>query len=310
MLKEDVLKLLAAHRLESLSGQALAAQLGVSRNAVWKAVKQLEAEGYRINAGTNKGYRLEGNALTPYDLQLPPQVRPFYYPTIDSTNTEAKRLLAGGLSDEAFLYADTQTAGRGRQGKSFFSPAGTGLYYSYVFHPQKALADAVFITTAAAVSVVRAIEKTTLLRPSIKWVNDVFIGDRKICGILTAAVTDFESGTVESVIVGIGINVTTRDFPPEIARTAAGMAVQDVSRSSLLQALAEELISVAADLRNPAILEDYRAHSLVLGKEITFLQNGVSKRGKAVEIDESGALLVETQSGTERLSSGEISVKF
>ncbi len=310
MLKEDILKALAQNRDKSLSGQELAARFEVSRNAVWKAVKQLQSEGITIEAGTNRGYRLGENVLTPYDLSLPAGVQTRFYQTIDSTNTQAKRLLAEGLRDNMLIAANEQTAGRGRCGRSFYSPGDTGIYYSYIFHPQKTLADAVFITTAAAVSVVRAIESLSTLKPGIKWVNDIYLEDKKVCGILTEAVSDFESGNLESVIVGIGINYSTSVFPPELAATAGGLNDSGFSRAALLQAAARELIAVCEDLENPRILEEYKAHSVVLGKEISFTKNGASYRATAVDIDEKGALVVETAQGRQVLSSGEISVRF
>ena len=202
MLKEDILKTLSGARERYLSGQELAKTFGVSRNAVWKAVKALQADGVEIEAVTNKGYRLAPGALTRFDIVLPEGVELYFYDSIDSTNTQAKRLLAEGLSGKALITANEQTAGRGRQGRSFYSPKNTGIYYSYVFHPKKTLADAVFITTAAAVSVIRAIERLSTVKPTIKWVNDVYVEGKKVCGILTEAVSDFESGALESVIAG------------------------------------------------------------------------------------------------------------
>ena len=310
MLKDDILKELAVHRESSISGQALAAQFSVSRNAVWKAIKHLEREGIEIEAVTNKGYRLAPQVLTRFDVQLPEGVQLYFYDSIDSTNTQAKRLLAEGLQGNALLAANEQTAGRGRQGRSFYSPKNTGIYYSYVFHPQKTLADAVFITTAAAVSVVRAIERVSTLKPQIKWVNDVYLGGKKVCGILTEAVSDFESGALESVIVGIGINVNTASFPAELRDKAAGLGDASITRAALLNAAVEELIKVAQDLENPAIMEDYRRHSAVIGKEISFIQNGVTTKATAVEIDDKGALVVKTQQGLTTLSSGEITLRL
>ncbi|MBQ6381387.1 MAG: biotin--[Clostridia bacterium] len=310
MLKEQVLELLAHNRASYLSGQAIAAYCGVSRTAVWKAIQQLEGDGVSVTAKTHAGYRLAADVLTPYDVALPAEVSLFFYESIDSTNTQAKRLLAEGLQGEALLVANEQTAGRGRCGRSFYSPKDTGIYYSYIFHPAQALSDAVLITTAAAVSVVRAIERTTALKPSIKWVNDVYLGDKKVCGILTEAVSDFESGTVESVIVGIGINFNTSTFPAALEKTAGSLQAQGVTRAALLQAAVEELRRVVADVKNPAILEDYRAHSLVLGKKVTFLKNGQAFCGTAVGIEPGGALQVQTESGLQSLSSGEISVRL
>ena len=310
MLKEDILKTLSGARERYLSGQELAKTFGVSRSAVWKAVKALQADGVEIEAVTNKGYRLKPDALTRFDIVLPEGVELYFYDSIDSTNTQAKRLLAEGLSGNALITANEQTAGRVRQGRSFYSPKNTGIYYSYVFHPQKTLADAVFITTAAAVSVIRAIERLSAVKPTIKWVNDVYVEGKKICGILTEAVSDFESGTLESVIVGIGINVSTASFPEELRDTAASLGDASITRAQLLNTAVEELVRVAEDLENPAIMEDYKRHSAVIGKKITFMKNGTTTKAVAIDIDEKGGLVVKTEQGTLTLSSGEITVRL
>ena len=310
MLKEDILKTLSGARERYLSGQELAKTFGVSRSAVWKVVKALQADGVEIEAVTNKGYRLSPNTLTRFDIVLPEGVELYFYDSINSTNTQAKRLLAEGLSGNALITANEQTAGRGRQGRSFYSPKNTGIYYSYVFHPQKTLADAVFITTAAAVSVIRAIERLSAVNPTIKWVNDVYVEGKKICGILTEAVSDFESGALESVIVGIGINVSTASFPAELQNTAASLGDASITRAQLLNTAVEELVRVAEDLENPAIMEDYKRHSAVIGKEITFIKNGITTKAVAIGIDEKGGLVVKTEQGTLTLSSGEITVRL
>lgn len=310
MLKEDILKTLSGARERYLSGQELAKTFGVSRNAVWKAVKALQADGVEIEAVTNKGYRLAPDALTRFDIVLPEGVELYFYDSIDSTNTQAKRLLAEGLSGKALITANEQTAGRGRQGRSFYSPKNTGIYYSYVFHPQKTLADAVFITTAAAVSVIRAIERLSAVKPTIKWVNDVYVEGKKVCGILTEAVSNFENGALESVIVGIGINVSTASFPAELQDTAASLGDASITRAQLLNTAVEELVRVAEDLENPAIMEDYKRHSAVIGKEITFIKNGTTTKATAIDIDEKGGLVVKTEQGTLTLSSGEITVRL
>lgn len=311
MLKDKVLKILSQNKGTCFSGQDIAESCGVSRNAVWKAVNALQKEGIEIISLKNKGYVLSENALLKSDITLPENVKLYFYESIDSTNNEAKRLLAGGLESNALIIANEQTAGRGRLGRDFYSPKNTGLYFSYLFHPNKSLADTVFITTAAAVSVVRAIEKVSDLKPEIKWVNDVYLGSKKVCGILTEAVSDFESGKVNSVIVGIGVNVNTADFPETIEKTAASLNDENLTRAVLMQSLAEEIIKAAHDLSAPDILADYRAHSLVLGKKITYIKNGETFTAKAVAIGDKGELIVKDENGEEQtLSSGEITVRL
>lgn len=203
-----------------VSGQELAEKSGKSRAAVWKAIKSLCAEGYDIDAVTNKGYKLtENNNLISAESiksKLDTDIDVFYSPTVDSTNNQCKRLLADGKKGIFLVTADEQSAGRGRQGKSFYSPPMTGIYFSLVIRPETTLKNAVTATTAASVAVCKAIETLTDVKPKIKWVNDVYIGDKKICGILTEAVTNFEEGIVDSVIIGIGINISTKISLPKL----------------------------------------------------------------------------------------------
>ena len=199
-LKEEVLKYLSDNSSEYISGEELAHSLGKSRTAVWKAIKSLQADGYRIDAVTNRGYMLDADndILNAQEIKksLSFDCRVEYYKTLDSTNNVAKRIIAEGEDDVLLVVGEEQTAGRGRQGKSFYSPGGTGIYMSLVVHPMIELQNAVTATTAAAVAVCRAIESLTDKKPMIKWVNDVYLNGKKICGILTEAVTDFETQTV------------------------------------------------------------------------------------------------------------------
>ena len=296
-----------------ISGEQLAEESGKSRAAVWKAVKALQRDGVEILAVRNRGYKLsENNDLLSAErikANLKSDLAVHYYPEIDSTNTQAKRLLAeNGTALPALIAANGQTAGRGRQGKSFYSPADTGVYFSLVLNPGISLQSAVGATTAAAVAVCRAVERLTDAEPKIKWVNDVYIGNSKICGILTEAVTDFESGTVSAVIIGIGVNISTADFPKDIPN--AGSLGKKIRRAELIGAIADELTEIAfSDCAD--YIEYYRAHSMLLGREISFIENGKAAAATAIAIDERGGLTVETENGeTKTLRSGEISIKF
>ncbi len=308
--KNDVLTQLL-NSADYISGQQLADKLCVSRAAVWKAVKALVREGYEIDAVTNKGYRLLNNddlvSAQSIKLNLKKDIDVLYLSTVDSTNNYCKRLLAEGRQGAFLVAADRQTAGRGRQGKSFYSPAGTGIYFSLVIRPDTSLQNAVTATTAAAVAVCKAIEGLTDKKPKIKWVNDVYLDGKKICGILTEAITNFEEGTVDSVIVGIGINISTDDFPKDIED--AGSLNTNVSKSKLVAETVNELMNIAAgDYKS--FIDYYRSHSLVIGEKIRFIQNGVVTPAKAVAIDETGGLEVELENGEHTvLRSGEISIR-
>lgn len=310
-LKEEVLKYLSDNSSEYISGEELAHSLGKSRTAVWKAIKSLQADGYRIDAVTNRGYMLDaGNdILNAQEIKksLSFDCRVEYYKTLDSTNNVAKRIIAEGEDDVLLVVGEEQTAGRGRQGKSFYSPGGTGIYMSLVVHPMIELQNAVTATTAAAVAVCRAIESLTDKKPMIKWVNDVYLDGKKICGILTEAVTDFETQTVSSIIIGIGINLTTKDFPRDVQNASCLNA--DVKRAELIGAVANELNRIV-NSGYGEFMEYYRAHSLVVGEDIVFIKNGVSTSARAVGIDDFGGLEVELADGTHyTLRSGEITVR-
>lgn len=310
-LKEEVLKYLSDNSSEYISGEELAHSLGKSRTAVWKAIKSLQADGYRIDAVTNRGYMLDADndILNAQEIKksLSFDCRVEYYKTLDSTNNVAKRIIAEGEDDVLLVVGEEQTAGRGRQGKSFYSPQGTGIYMSLVVHPMIELQNAVTATTAAAVAVCRAIETLTDKKPMIKWVNDVYLNGKKICGILTEAVTDFETQTVSSIIIGVGINLTTKDFPRDVQNASCLNA--DVKRAELIGAVANELNRIVCSGYGE-FMEYYRAHSLVVGEDIVFIKNGVSTSARVVGIDDFGGLEVELADGTRTtLRSGEITVR-
>jgi len=317
-LKNKILYELELKRGQDVSGQLLAEKFGVSRNAVWKAVKELKSEGYRISSVTNKGYRLEASCdlLSAEGIAscLPEEYRDldiFFFSEIDSTNNEAKRMLANGYRKNAVLLADCQTEGRGRKGRLFYSPPGTGIYMTFIFHPQTNITDFILVTTAAAVAVVRAIKALTDKKPMIKWVNDIFLDNRKIGGILTEAITDFESGTVYSVLVGIGLNVSTDVFPEEIREQAGALRPEGLTRNRLAAEIICQLLRLVRDLSNKAFLQEYKEHSLVIGKRIKCISGDTSFYALAEGIDDSGGLIVLKDDGSRQLlRSGEISVRL
>ena len=231
---------------------------------------------------------------------LPPELRDLsihLFAEIDSTNNEAKRQMEAGCTLPALFLAEGQTAGRGRQGKSFFSPADSGLYMSLALEKPENAADAVSLTTRAAVAVCRAIRALTGLAPGIKWVNDLYLNDKKICGILAEA-------REQGVVIGIGVNIGKAAFPEELEGIAASLQLPELDRNVLAARITEELF------RPGDYMEDYRAWSIVLGKPVTYWENGAEKSGIAREIDDLGGLLVETESGMEVLRSGEISLRI
>lgn len=230
-------------------------------------------------------------------------------PTVDSTNNELKRRLLAGERTDTLLLTETQTGGRGRLGRSFYSPAGSGLYLSLALCSITRYDDAVLLTTMASAAVVRAIERLTPYRPQIKWVNDIYLNDRKIGGILTEAVNT-PDGALAGVVIGIGINVAPTAFPEELRDVAGWLELAPLSREQLAAEITAQLYAYCATLPERGYLPFYRAHSLVLGREIKVLTDP-PYTATAVDVDADGGLIVETADGTRRtLSTGEISVRL
>ena len=322
-LKQELIRILEENRGRSVSGEEIAGALSVSRAAVWKAVQALRQEGYHIEAVKNRGYTLSGDSDRLSEegirLHLPERWQDcgiYVLQEVDSTNTFAKRLAAEGFFEKtgktlALVAANRQTAGKGRLGRSFYSPADTGIYMSLLLRANRRIADFLPITVAASLAVCRAIEDFSQETPRIKWVNDVWLGDRKVCGILTEGIGNFENGMLEAAIVGIGINVSTAEesFPEALRSVAASLGSLRVSRNEMIARVAAELFALTEQLQSPALMEEYRSRSLVLGKEIWWNTPSGRRQGKAVGINDAGNLEVETPEGLTVLNSGEVSIR-
>lgn len=318
-LKEQVLTLLCENAGSPVSGSEMAAQLGVTRNAVWKAIRQLAADGCRIKAAPNRGYTLEEAG----DLLLSPLIRKTLHTdrlgrelviadTLDSTNEQAKRLAANGAPDGTVVIARQQTGGKGRRGRSFFSPPGSGLYMSLLLRPDFPVEETGLLTSLTAVAVAEAIESLAPVSVGIKWVNDLFIGSKKLCGILTEAAMDMESGTLEYIVIGIGVNVGKTHFPPELADIATSIGNESprpICRAALAAEILNRLEDRMASAGTGRFLEESRRRSIVLGKTVTVTQGSASYPARAIDIDDEGRLILETAEGIRHLGSGEISVK-
>ncbi len=229
----------------------------------------------------------------------------YYYSTIDSTNSEARRRIEEGISLPAVFIAKEQSMGRGRRGRSFFSKGG--LYMSLAVDTSEK--NTVLLTSAAAVAVAEAIEETIGISVGIKWVNDLYLSGKKICGILCEAVADKESGKTIAVIIGIGVNLNVTEFPEELKSTAGGIISPDISPKALAKAITEKMLSVL-DIPSD-IIEKYKKRSIVLGKNISYEKNGIIYPAKALDIDPAGGLVVQNDDGTKTLlNSGEITLRI
>lgn len=238
-------------------------------------------------------------------LKLKTNAAVHLYDSIDSTNNEAKRN-AETDSGVCLYAASHQTAGRGRRGHDFYSPKNTGLYMTLSL-PCSAPADVQLLTCAAAVAVCDSVEALTPQKPQIKWVNDIFIGGRKVAGILTELVSDSTNRPLK-VIVGIGINLKTEDFPDEIASTAGNLG--DIDPEALCATVTDKLVGLYGRLGDPAVIDRYRRYSLVLGKTVRYTKDNVRHAAIAVDIADDGGLIVEENGSRSVLSSGEISVSL
>ena len=209
--KESVFELIKSEDGKAISGENIAKSLSISRAAVWKAINALRKDGYSISAVTNKGYWMNGDYISKSDIEAHLNDKNSFSITVlkevDSTNTYLKNAAEKGEKDGSVIIAETQTAGRGRIGRNFYSDKG-GLYMSILIRPDMPTERSLFITTGTAVAVSKAIEKTSGKSVGIKWVNDIFIGGKKVCGILTEGTSNFETGQLQYAVVGIGINVT------------------------------------------------------------------------------------------------------
>ena len=317
--KNDVLGALMDAR-EAISGERLARRLGITRNTVWKAIEQLRAEGYVVEAVTNRGYRL----VSAPDLIREPEIlkwttasvigrRLEAHARLDSTNLRAKQLAAQGAPHGYLVCADSQSGGRGRYGRSFFSPEHSGVYVTYVLRPTLPAERAVMITSMAAVAVARAIEKLCDADVKIKWVNDLYINDRKVCGILCEASIDFESSGLEYAVLGIGVNVGAMTFPEALQSIATSIENEcgaPVSRSRLIAEISNQLEALYAQLETGEFMAESRARSNVIGQTVTVMRGDECFEARALDIDGQGRLVIQTESGVSRVGSGEVSLKL
>lgn len=317
--KSRLLKLLEQHKGETMSGERLAEELTCTRAAVWKAVKALREEGYTIDAGPNKGYMLarDSNRLSVEALRLylnAPQAVIKIYDQVNSTNQCAKKAAVSGEAGHgSFVMALEQTAGRGRRGRAFYSPRDAGLYLSVILEPEETLKESLLITTAAAAAVYKAVRNVCGVSLDIKWVNDLYRDGRKVCGILTEAVTDFENGDIQFAVVGIGLNLylVKDELPSELAGVAGAVfdsreEAETADRNRLAAEIVNVLLEETKDLK---LSREYVEQNIVPGREIEIIDGERSRHAKALSVCEDGRLLVEEQDGRQsRLSYGEVSV--
>ena len=321
--KKKVLELLEQNRGQYISGEVMAEHISVSRNSVWKAMKELEKEGYQIAAETGRGYRLcEGNdilseqGISPFLSDIENANRIYIYKSLESTNKTAKEMAIAGAEHGTIILTEGQTDGKGRYNRSFFSPDRQGIYISFILRPgQGNWSDLpTLITAYAAVSVCQAVESTTGKSPQIKWVNDLILEGKKICGILTEAVTDFESGRMQWIVVGIGINfvASKNSFPEELQETAGAIFFDQpatIPRNRLIAEIINGIMAFDENQKREEVFAEYRKRLMMLGQKVVITGFTGSFAATALDIDENGRLLVQKENKEiEALSAGEVSL--
>ena len=310
---ERILHFFAEHEGEYLSGETLAKNLDISRAAVWKVIKKLTDQGHTIDSQHHVGYRYQsGKVLSvPMIRQLAHsdwQIKLF--DVIDSTNTYAKEALTrGDITKPTMIIANQQIGGRGRLGRTFVSPADTGLYISFALPlPVGTSVVPGLLTTGTAVAVSRAIKKTIGIELDFKWVNDLLFKNRKVGGILTEAVMDFESQQVSAIVVGIGLNLQQpQNLDAMLTNKVGGMVEHlTVSRNVIVATLFDEFVKLYAEYTDGSFLMAYRQRNIVINQTVTVKYGKELVTGIAKAIDEQGQLLADTGDVIRTINSGEV----
>lgn len=326
-IKDNIISILESNKGLFISGEKLANDLNVSRTAIWKAVKSLRNEGYDIYSVSNKGYSLskETDMLSSKIIKnnMPKYSNKFnfkIYKTVESTNIIARDMAVNGAESGTVVLAEEQTNGYGRNGKSFFSPYGTGIYMSIILNlkKEKKLFNSSFITTAAAMAVSKSIEEVSNENTQIKWVNDVFINEKKVCGILTEGAFSFEDGRLDYAVIGIGVNVNfpKNGFPKELDNIAASINLkndtintQSDMRNILIAKILENLYDYY--FNDVVFYEEYKKRSFLIGKKVSININDKEHIVRVLDIDETFALIIEFQNGKiDRVISGSVNYKL
>lgn len=319
--KSAVLTILLENQGTPISGEIIAQELALSRTAIWKAINELKKDGHHIESVTNQGYTyLASDILTAEGIQLylaptTPKVTIKIVDELESTNQSLKKMAIDGAPSNTLLIVNKQTKTRGRFGREYFAvDSGQGVYFSLLLHANQQFSEVAQYTLMTAVAIARAIETFQKQTVSIKWVNDVFIGQQKVCGILSEAITDVETQTIGSVIIGIGTNftLTKTDFPEELRHKATSVFPDGhatVSRNQFVATFLNEFYQLLAKQPTHPVIDEYRERSLVIGREVTFTYNRQPYKGIATTINDRGELVVTLDTNeTLTLSSGEISL--
>lgn len=317
--KKQVLKILENNRDCYISGNDIAKELFVSRNAVWKAVNGLKNDGYTINSVTNKGYMLSADTdivsaesiskYLKYNLDIT------VLSEIDSTNNYLKKLASDGEKEGKLVVACKQTKGKGRMGRSFYSPDNTGIYFSLLLRPKYSAEKSLFLTVMAAVAVAETAMVYSDADIKIKWVNDVYANGKKLCGILTEGSVSLENNGLDYAVIGIGVNVTAPEsgFPDDIKNTATSVFPGNRAPGDAKSRIAGEVVNRILDMyygKDTDYISRYQKMSFLDGKAVNIINSDTIEPAVVIRIDENCRLVVKKENGEiKTLSSGDVSVR-
>lgn len=324
---EDELLTLLSETDGFISGEQLSDRLGITRSAVWKRINRLREKGYTIDSVTNKGYRLlkeergelYGKRLKEAFDEIPGDFwkTMIFKDVIDSSNLECKRYIQEHPGCEGVVvFCEQQTAGRGRRGRTWVSPPGSGIYMSMIIQPDFPASKAPMMTLLAGMAVRRSIEEVYGISPSIKWPNDIILSDRKVCGILTEMT--MEDMTISGVVIGIGINVNNNAFGEELKEVATSIAMETGTEQPDRAALAVKVLEWFEVYLNrfretqdlSGVMEEYNAHCINTGKRVRVLLRDGEYEALARGIRPDGELEVKLDDGTiTGVSSGEVTIR-
>mgnify|MGYP000906550347 FL=1 len=297
-----------ARENDYVSGEKIGEELNLSRTSIWKAIQRLQQEGLEIDSIKNRGYKLiQGDLILPDLIQEKTNLTIRYKPETKSTQTDAKEGIEAGNKGNTLYLSTCQTAGRGRFQRPYYSPSKGGIYMSLHIQPDLPYEKLPSYTLLVASAVYKAIKNLTMIEVEIKWVNDIYLKNKKIAGILTEAMTSVETGLVTDVIIGLGINFSIEDFPEELKEKAGSlfMPPAPISRNELIS----EIWNCFYNTNPDELFYLYKERSIVLGMEITFQRNGQNEKGMAKDISNTGQLQVELEDKKNIwLNSGEISL--
>ncbi len=319
--KDQLLLYLKEGKGDWVSGEALSNKIAVSRSAVWKHICKLREEGYVIESSPKKGYLLRKapDLLLPNEIREGLETRVFgkrdiiYFTETDSTNTRAKDLAVRGAPEGTLVISERQTKGRGRKGRSWFSPSQGGIYISLILKPSISPSEAPKITLLTAVVVAEALRSLTGLSAIIKWPNDILIDGKKVAGILTEMSTEMD--TIDHIVVGLGLNVNTPDFPDDIREKATSLFIETGKHFPRVRFIQEylkwyeEYYEIFKRTGFEPIIKRWKELTNIIGKRITVEMISKKYSGEVQDIDKDGVLILKDNTGkSHRIIFGDVTL--